>query len=276
MKKILVPTDFSEEAENALKVAAQVARKHSSEIFLLHMLELPLGLVDPVMGNRTNDLPEALFFMKLAKKRFAEIRSRAYLKGIKLHEKVQFHEAFEGIMETSRECECELIVMGSKGATGLKEMFIGSNTEKVVRSSDTPVLVIKNEHLDFEVKDFIFATDFAPEAKSVLPKVIDFARFFEAKLHLVFINTARDFLSSEEAEARMDRFFEDRDFNNYTLNMYSDRSIESGIRNFAKKINAGLIGIATHGRSGLAHFFNGSISEELVNHARRPVLTFKL
>lgn len=276
MKKILVPTDFSKEAENALKVAAQLARKHESEIFLLHMLELPMGLVDPVLGTQSNDLPEALFFMKLARKRFEEIAKQPYIQGVRLHEKVQFHEAFEGIIETSKECECGLIVMGSKGATGLKEMFIGSNTEKVVRTSETPVLVIKNEHPNFEVRDFIFATDFKPEAKQVLPKVIEFARFFDAKLHLVFVNTASEFLSSEEADARMNTFFEDQDFDNYSLNIYNDNSIESGIRNFANKINAGLIGIATHGRRGLAHFFNGSISEDLVNHAQRPVLTFKL
>src|SRR5690606_40702378 len=64
MKKILVPTDFSAQAENALKVAAQLARKHKSEIYLLHMLELPLGLVDQTSSGG-GSLPESLFFMKL-------------------------------------------------------------------------------------------------------------------------------------------------------------------------------------------------------------------
>lgn len=276
MKRILVPTDFSEQAENALKLAAQLARKHDCEIYLLHMLELPLDLVDPVMANRSNDLPEALFFMKLAHKRFAEILSRPYLSGLSVHEKVQFHEAFHGIMETSEEFNCDLIVMGSKGAHGFKEMFVGSNTEKVVRSSDTPVLVIKNDHPEYRVRNFVFATDFDPEAKSILPQVIRFANLFQAKLHLVYINTANKFRSTEDADLQMESFMEGSGFDNYTLNVFNDRTVESGILNFAKKLDSNLVGIGTHGRSGIAHFFNGSLSEDLVNHANRPVITFKL
>ena len=202
--------------------------------------------------------------------------ARPYLQGIKVHEKVLFHEAFEGIMEVSKECDCNLIVMGSKGASGFKEMFVGSNTEKVVRTSETPVLVIKNDHPDFRVRNFVFATDFDGEARKILPQVINFANFFEAKLHLVYINTANNFRSSEEADLQMDEFMRDCGFDNYTLNVFNDRTVESGIMNFAKKLDSNLVGIGTHGRSGIAHFFNGSVSEDLVNHANRPVITFKL
>lgn len=276
MKRFLVPTDFSEQAENALHLAAQLARKFEGEIYLLHMLELPLDLVDPVMGSSSNDLPEALFFMRLAHKRFAEIRTRPYLEGITIHEKVLFNAAFDGIMETSRDCNCDLIIMGSKGANGFKELFVGSNTEKVVRTSETPVLVIKKEHPNFKVHNFVFATDFAPEARKILPQVTKFAELFEARLHLVYINTASKFLSSEEADLQMETFMEGTGFDSYTLNVFNDRTVESGILNFAKKLDSNLVGIGTHGRSGIAHFFNGSVSEDLVNHANRPVITFKL
>ena len=52
--------------------------------------------------------------------------------------------------------------------------------------------------------------------------------------------------------------------------------MENGILNFADHINADLIGVCTHGRKGIAHFFNGSISEDLVNHSMRPIVTFKI
>src|SRR5690606_25758088 len=170
----------------------------------------------------------------------------------------------------------DLILMGSKGANGFKELFVGSNTEKVVRSSETPVLVIKNEHHNFKVKNFVFATDFDPEAKKILPQVTRFARMFEATLHLVYINTASKFLSTEDADLQMEEFMEGSGFDDFTLNVFNDRTVESGILNFAKKMDSNLVGIGTHGRSGIAHFFNGSVSEDLVNHANRPVITFKL
>ncbi len=276
MKKILVPTDFSEKAENALKVAAQLAKKFEAEIFLLHMLELPMNMVNPVGDTRRNDLPEALFFMKLAKKRFSQILSQPYLKGIKVHEIVEFHQAFDGIMETSKEHGCDFIVMGSQGASGFKEMFIGSNTEKVVRTSEIPVLVIKNNHPEFAVKNFVFATNLDNHNKKTLKKVVELARLLDAKLHLVYINTANEFITSEETDRYLNKFLEGNDFENYEFHIYNDDSVEQGILHFAAKIKADLVGVATHGRKGLSHFFNGSISEDLVNHANTPVVTFKL
>jgi len=83
-------------------------------------------------------------------------------------------------------------------------------------------------------------------------------------------------LTTSEANKRIHNFISEQTFDNYTTNVYNDISIEQGILNFSKEIDADLIGISTHGRQGIAHFFNGSISEDLVNHAKRPVITFKI
>ena len=71
-------------------------------------------------------------------------------------------------------------------------------------------------------------------------------------------------------------FIRDMDDSNFSVHIYNDISIEKGILNFASETNANLIGMGTHGRRGLAHFFNGSVSEDLVNHANMPVMTFKI
>jgi len=275
MKNILVPTDFSDQAENALKVAAQLARKFDGEIYLLHMLELPLQLIDPVNSGNQN-IPEALFFMKLAHQRFTKVMKRPYLKNIKVHETVEFHRAFEGIMEISKEKKCDLIVMGSHGASGFQEMFIGSNTEKVVRHSEIPVLVIKNETQEFNIENFVLATDASANHKHIFEKATKFAEKINAELHLLFINTPNDFMTSKEANKKIQEFTSNSSPENYKVHIYNDISVEKGILNFARKLDAGLLGIGTHGRKGIAHFFNGSISEDLVNHTNRPVITFKI
>lgn len=276
MKRILVPTDFSEHAENALKVAAQIAKTFNSEIYLLHMLELPLQLIDPVHGSGSHNLPESIFFMKLAHQRFSKVMAKPYLEGIKVYETVLFHQAFEGIKEVSEEKKCDLIIMGSHGASGFKEMFIGSNTEKVVRNSHIPVLVIKKDHQDFKIQDFVFATDADHSNRHTLTMAAEFAKKLSANLHLLYIITPNKFITSEDAFERLKGFAEGTEVEGFQKHVYNDISVEKGILNFARKMDAGLIGIATHGRKGLAHFFNGSISEDLVNHAKRPVLTFKI
>ena len=274
MKKILVPTDFSKEAENALKVAAQLAKKHGSEIYLLHMLELPLQEVDALSTHSL--LPESMFFMKLAHKKFEDMLAKDYLEGIDVTEIVKNHQAFSGVTDAARENGIDIIVMGSHGASGFKEMFIGSNAEKVVRTSNIPVLVIKNEHNDFKVNDFVFASDFKKDNKETYKQATDFAKAFGAKIHLLMVNTANNFTTTAESKKRIAEFIKDYDFQDYTMNIYNDESVEQGILNFSRGINADLIGISTHGRQGIAHFFNGSISEDIVNHAKRPVITFKI
>lgn len=274
MKKILVPTDFSAQAENALRVAAQLAKKHNCEIHLLHVLEIPLHKVDAL--STYNNLPEAVYFMKLAHKQFEELKEKDYLKDLVLHEHVEFHEIFKGVFHVCKKQNIDLVIMGSNGATGFKEMLIGSNTEKVVRTSETPVLVIKNEHKKFKIKDFVFASDFKDESKQPYKNAIKFAEVLGAKIHLLMVNTPTKFITSEKANNRMDKFVKAYDFNKHTLNIYNDTSIEKGIMNFSQAIKADLIGMSTHGRQGISHFFNGSVSEDLVNHAKRPVITFKI
>jgi len=276
MKKILVPTDFSDQAENALKVASQIARKFDSEIYLLHMLELPLDLIDPSQPGSSGNLPESIFFMKLAHQRFTEVMKKDYLKGIKIHETVEFHEAFDGIMEISNKYECDVIIMGSSGADGFKEIFIGSNTEKVVRRSEIPVLVIKKEIPIFEVKKFVFATDLNLETIPTFKKAVEFSQKLQAKIELVMVNTPSKFITTSKMDEKLKVYTENVDKDDFHFTLYNDISVETGILNYGNKINADLIGISTHGRQGLAHFINGSISEDLVNHAKRPIVTFKI
>ena len=274
MKKILVPTDFSSGAESALKVAAQLAKKYNSELHVLHLLELPFDMVDPM--HETSELPEAMFFMKLAHKKFEEFLDKDYLSGVDVKEAIQNNGAFEGIIDTAHEKDIDLIVMGSRGASGFKEMVIGSNTEKVVRTSDVPVLVIKREDENFSINDFVFACEFTEEYKASFLKAIDFAEKSNAKMHLLMVNTPSEFITTGEAEERMSAFLDGVSIDNFTLNIYSDVSVEKGILNFGNSIDADIISMSTHGRKGLSHFFNGSISEDLVNHAKRPVVTFKI
>ena len=274
MKRILVPTDFSENAEHALKVAAQIARDTNGEIFLVHMLELPSQMRDAVSGGAT--IPEIAFFIKKAHEKLEEILNLDYLEGIKISEAVKLESAFEGIIKSSKKHDIDLVVMGSNGTSGFQELLIGSTTEKIVRTSEAPVLVIKHDTNDFKTDRFVFASDFSQEVNKPFEKIIAFANVFGAHLDLVMINTPSSFKPSHTAQKIMKEFVANFPITNYSLHIYNDSNIETGVLNFASSVNADLIGMCTHGRTSLYHFFNGSISEGLINHASKPVVTFKI
>ncbi len=274
MKRILVPTDFSKHAEYALKVAAQIAKKNNSEIILLHMLELPSQNSDALGGGSA--IPEIMYFKNKAMERLDSLVNEDYLQDLVISEVIQFEKAFEGILAVSRKNDVDFIVMGSHGASGFQELFIGSNTEKVVRSSEVPVLVVKNEIEEFHADNFVFASDFSEEIKKPFKKLLEFANNFNSHLNLVMINTPNSFKSTGVAEKMMNEFVTEFQLQKYSMHIYNDANVEKGIINFANSVKADIIGMCTHGRTGFSHFFNGSISEDLVNHTVRPVITFKI
>jgi nucleotide-binding universal stress UspA family protein len=274
MKRILVPTDFSEQAEYALRVAAQIAKQNDSEIILLHMLELPHQAGDALGSG--HQIPEIMFYKDKAIGKLEDLMDVDYLEGVNVSEIIQFEKAFDGILAVSKKNNVDLIVMGSHGTSGFQEMLIGSNTEKVVRFSEVPVLVIKNRNDDFKASNFVFASDFSDEIKKPFAQLVDFAKSFNSKLSLVMINTPNSFKPTHLSEKIMNDFMKAFHYPNYSLHIYNDVNVEKGILNFSNSMNADLIGMCTHGRTGFAHFFNGSISEDLVNHAVRPVITFKI
>jgi nucleotide-binding universal stress UspA family protein len=279
MKKILVPIDFSEYSEYALQVAALLAKQQNAEIIVLHML----GLSEAVLiKNEAQEANEAMYYMKLAEKRFNTFLDKEYLEGIEVTETVQNYKIFSEINEVAHENEADLIIMGSHGISGLREeVFIGSNTEKVVRTSDIPVLVIKNPVDNFALKEVVFACDFKVENIKAYHNAMTLFNSLGANMHLLYVNLpGEQFRSSDQIEERVKEFLFKADSGN--LDMYdkvayfNDYSVESGVFNYSKKINADIIAIPTHGRRGLAHFFNGSIGEDIANHANKPVITFKI
>jgi len=271
MKRILVPVDFSKEAENAAQVAVNIAKKSNGEVFLLHMLELPES-TEFMLYNQV----EPKFFMDLAKKQFETFLKLPFFKSVKVHTKILFYKAYNGIRDEAKALNIDLIVMGSKGISGFTEVIIGSNTEKVVRCSDVPVLVIKEPYKKFSIKHLVFASDFSPYGKNTFQKVIDFCEFFNAEIHLLYVNSIHNFEKTEDSLKNINNFISGFNFKNYTVTIYNDFSIERGIINYSKSIKADAIALNTSGRSGLSKLFNGSIASEIANHALLPVVTFKI
>lgn len=275
MNRILIPVDFSQEARCAAKTAANIARKTNAKIFLLHMIDLPEGVIDMQSGS-DNSSPAAILLMKKVHERFNELKNESFFSGLEVEEIVNFDSAFSGVIDESKKNNIDLVVMGSSGATGIKEIVVGSNTEKVVRHSSAPVLVVKKDSAELNINDIVFASDFSSEGKDRFKDIIAFSKVFNAKLHLLYVNTSSNFNTTKEIDAKIEKFIEDCGVSNFDSAIYNDISVEKGILNFTNTINADLIALNTHGRSGLSQLFNGSIGQEIANHALKPVITFKL
>ncbi|MFY9243349.1 MAG: universal stress protein [Polaribacter sp.] len=277
MKKIIVPIDFSQHSEYALKSAALLSKKTEVTIYALHMLDLQQVNFAQSPGYSQEN---AVFLLKLAEKRIKKFLQKDFLEGIKVVPIIKHYKIFSEINEIAKEIGADFIIMGSHGASGLKEFFMGSNTEKVIRYSDTPVLVVKDEIHDINFTDVVFATDFSEESIPAYKRMLSSLEFLNARKHLLFINLPSekfkttpemDYLATNflmQAEGNIDRLI--------NVNFVCAKSIEEGVFTFSNAVGADLISLVTHARKGLSHVFSGSISEDISNHSALPIITFKI
>ena len=273
MKTIVVPVDFSEQSGYALKVAASLAKNQGADILVIHMLELNEAMITSTEGFHPE---QTVFLIKMAEQRLHKFLAKDYLKGINVTPVIKHFKVFGEVNDIAKKHGADLIVMGSHGSDGLKEIFVGSNAEKVVRHSDVPVLVVKDEMENFQIDTFVFACNFKSESLGAFQKANDFASKLGANFHLVHINTpGDDFLSTEDGYEKINKYLEQAG-SDAKAEIYNDYSVEKGVLNYSEKVNADLIGIPTHGRKGLSHFFMGSIGEDIANHSKIPVMTFKI
>lgn len=277
MKKIIIPIDFSEYSEYALKTAAQIAKKHNAELLVLHMLEMSDIMLTATEGEQYQ---KAVFFLKLAEQKFEAFLDKSYLEGIKIVPIVKHFKVFSEVNDVAKEHSADLIIMGSHGASGFKEFFVGSNTERVVRNADIPVLVVKHELLNTDFDQVLFATNFDEENVDSYLKACRLFDSMDSEMTLLYVNLPNErFKSSIEIENKIANFLMESHGNLDKLNTvayHADYTVEQGILNYANKLGADLIAIPTHGRKGVTHFFAGSIGEDVANHSELPVITFKI
>lgn len=276
MKKILVPIDFSKKSEFASKMAAKIAKKSDSTIYLLHLIELPTGVVD--MGAGSNfSIPESMLYLRKVKERILAFKKKIFKNSINVHYAIKLQTPYEGILKYADKIDVDLIVMGSKGHSNFEEIVIGSNTEKVVRTSKVPVIVVKKDNKKFRLKNLVFASSFKNKnQKEVFRKFLGFANHFKSTVHLLKVNTPSNFESTTMATRKINRFIKEFDLPKYSLNIYSDTSIEKGVLNFSRDLDADLIALGTSGRSGISHLFSASVTKNLSKKVLKPILTIKI
>jgi nucleotide-binding universal stress UspA family protein len=283
MIKVLVPFDFSQTANFALNFATGLSSNYPNiEVTVLHVIETPVATGMGTMGGGLESIPDfenQIFFMELVearKKQLKKIEESYTDVVLKVKTKMILGSVFKGISEYINDQGPDLIVMGSKGASGLEEVLVGSNTEKVVRNATCPVITIKAETDVSKMKKVVFASDFRDSSDEIANRIKRIQAVFDAQFYFVVVNTPGNFETTRESMNRIRAFAQKHQFENIKAEVYNSLSEESGIIEFADDIDADMIAMTTHGRTGLLHLITGSIAEDVVNHSKRPVWTYKM
>lgn len=276
MQKLLVPCDFSRQAINAYRLALDIARQSNGEVHVLNIVEVPV--VPETMFVPAYNFEGGLFdeLQTRAQQQFDQLKASFSQHNLKIFFHIQFGTVTHTIQENVVKESIDLIVMGSHGASGLREFFIGSNAERIVRTSTVPVLIVK-EYSDLQIKNIVFPnTPDIDNQEDLVMKMKALQDFFGATLHIVWINTPLNFAPDVFTHQRLQRFAHRFMLKDYTIHVFNALDEESGILDFTKSVKGDLIAMGTRARKGISHLFNGSVTEDVANHNKGLVWTYAL
>ena len=271
---ILVPCDFSNLSRLAFQSGIKLAECTGGKVTLLHVIAAGGDVLVDISGNLIEssemDLSMVKSEMDIAREKIDSMIKSARYENVDF--KVLPGQIEEVVTHETSISNYDLVIMGTHGAYGLKELFVGSHTEHVAMKSHAPVLAIKNP--DHSFKDIVFAASFA-EAIIIPTIVLQFQKCFNANLHLLNVETKDSTINKQEVSNRMNEVGSKYQIPVERLHIVPGFDVETGIENFCTDKNIGLVVMETKGRTGINRWINGCISAGLVNHTPFALLTFK-
>ena len=272
MKKILVPCDFSQSSIEALKFATEIAVKEKAEIRLIHAIELPT-LYDSSFAlafeqDYIRDQTSATL------KKLNKISERWVKGATKTSSEVAFGGTIGVIGRAIDSSKADLLVMGTHGASGIREYTIGSNTEKIVRNSKIPMIAVRKSVKN--IRNIVFPVRPEGDLEEITMYIKSLQLLFNSRIHVLFVNTPGLFHRDSEIKPKLEAIAKRYMLKNYTLNIFNDTGEAEGIINFTSGLKDVMVAMRTRGRRGITHLASGSVAEDVVNHIECPVWTYKI
>jgi len=183
MEKILVPIDFSETAGMAFDFAIQLSKRRNISITLLHAFDFPVVL-EPTSAEEVLNLSH-----EFVNERLRDFEEKYGNEDITIEHYLESGSLTKVIDQYRSISNYDMIVMGTKGASGLKEIFLGSNTEKVIRKAECPVYAIPNKQKIENLKKLLIPLEVEDLSDGFLHNLKDLSHFFKAHLHFLHVDT---------------------------------------------------------------------------------------
>ena len=277
IKKILVPIDFSVTSDRVMYEAATLAKSLKADIYLIHIIETN-GLYSSFDERIKTNNPAYEDLDVAVKERMDEIRLEMKKEfGINPEVFISQGEVHTEIIAYSKQENIDLIVMGTHGVSGYKEIFIGSNAQRVVTLSDTPVLTMRKNNNKDSFENILLPIDNSSHSREKVNIAMVIAQLHGANIHLIGLPDSHDEEELRELKIKLksveDILMEDK--LPFETNIVHGDSLSESAMKYAAKYNCDLIVINTGHESRITGHFLGAFAQQIVNHSKIPVLSVR-
>ncbi|WP_395808585.1 universal stress protein [Daejeonella sp.] len=272
--KILIPTDFSVQAEFAYLMVKKLEEKTSIDIHFLHVLNVP----DTVSMDSRGDIQtcgeiDVNFVVKQKEIAERKLENLKVLYGNHINVHLVLGKTTDAILDFSNSHGFDLIVMGTKGASGIKEILSGSEAQIIARRSKIPLLSLMCDRSDLQIQNVLLVHNFSNPKKEGMGLMHKLIKAFNTKVHFLQITSGKVESELGKVESDMKHFAELNGIVNYECHLINDKDVENGVVHYNQINNMDIICIGTHGKGSL---FHQSATEKLINHLFKPIISFHL
>ena len=268
MKTILAPTDFSNASKVAVRYAAKVAKEINAKVILMSVINSSPSSHTLMNWRRIEDEMKRSM-QEQADVLIKEISSQTAGANIE-YKSVAGFPIEDQIEEFAKANKVDFIVMGTKGATGLKKVLIGSNAASVIDTSSVPVITVP-AHAEFQgIKQIVYAADLA-NIHHEIKTIASFAKLFNAQLHVLHVKRDSDESIKREEEHDLHKI---SGYPNIRLHVSDDGNIVEEVNEFVTKHKADMLAMFTHRLDFYERLFGRGLTQQFAFHATVPLLAF--
>lgn len=266
--RILVPTDFSKAANNALTFALHFAKKCKADVHVLNVTSIPVAdayFPAELYSSIVSELEAS------SKEQFKQLKKTYKDTNFKYVEASSMGFVYDEISSYAKKNKIDLLVMGTTGASGFKKILIGSNTASVVAKSEIPVLVIPPSATYHELKKIVYSTDYSEPEFPAVSRLVYLAELFDADVTVLHVKSEYDHYFNADKNF----FVKNKkhiSYSKWKMAKTDDDNIMNGINSYLKKKEVDLLVVAKHNRTFFDKLLHRSLSKQMVFHAKTPLL----
>lgn len=270
MKRIVVLTDFSSNAELAMAVAMDIALRSGAEIYLMHFEQVG-DAVAHVPGVHVAE-PDNGIEYRYSKQELDRLTTEATMTGISVHVMLVRDQGLEKVSDYMQKLQGDLLVMGAHGKAGWRPIT-GSMANRVLRSAQAPVLIIPEQpRPKLPLREIVFASTFRHDQSSALAATTCLARLFNARVHIVFLNLFSHLIREEVAREKARQAISAFPDLNFTVQVVNTNDERWGLEVLAARLDAGAIAVSMEHRSLLGRLIDPPFALKILSNLSLPLL----
>lgn len=278
MKTILYATDYSLNSVAALKFAISLAEKLNYRLVVCHIFNSPTTLGSAALSEPFPDLDRDTFITYRTKlEHFCQEHLGAVWKAPNVQlQPVEHKPVVKGILSTAEEWHAQMIVVGIKGESALREIVMGSTTKNLIKKAPCPILAVPADASHLSLDTLVYATDFEEEDVYAIRKLTELAKAFEAEIKVVHIVTEQEYEGETQMEWFKEMLEEKVTYHKIEFKLFFSNDIFESLRVYLGDVNADMVVMLEREHKGIIKkWFHRDLVKKMESYGRVPLLSFR-